>query len=241
MTTLESLKNGGGGSSSTAAKPRASRAKKPSPASNLVPGVAKIQRNFASSFLSGAGAGLFGSPQSADPLAEIKERMRLVEQIRGYHEKFADKLGPLDNKQYQAFNAESNVDVLREHILMLQRKLAAPFAEGMLRELFLDSLAAGEVFFHKYLPILDPKLDINFTGTSMWLREHPDEIESELKELSILWQEWLCNGPGTRLILKTIKTAYTMHIVNTSYGGPKGGSPAAQVVNDEQRDKYKNL
>jgi hypothetical protein len=175
---------------------------------------------------------------------ETIKRSRLIHCIQGYHDKFPQFGGALTPDQIAQLHKIKDPDELVFRLEQMQKEIASPYAEGIFRELFLDCVTAGEYFFTHMLPRVRPDLNFKVQGTSFHLRSHPEEIDTEIKELSILWAEWLQQGPFARLIVKTIRAAYMMHITNVTLEAGeqrKGMNPGTSGVNQEMRNKFASL
>jgi hypothetical protein len=143
---------------------------------------------------------------------EQKERASLFKQLEGYYNKFPEKVIIKDTKKW----AKATNDELREEVKRFQSSISTPYAEFIVRTGVLWIVDAIEKYAADI--VLD-KAGYNIQGISAVLNNIPVEeggidISDEIKELAILWGEYLNQGPKMRLVVKVLQAAKVANEIN---------------------------
>lgn len=132
-----------------------------------------------------------------DPKA--KERQRKVRVLQGYYTKFKGLIGESasDKKKVEEFLAHASNEDLDGEIARVQSEIAAPFTEQVCEKavFFLLSIAEDIVSKHFWFYFGD------ITGATQDCKEDGD-LETEITEIAILWDDWLRSGPYSRAFIK---------------------------------------
>lgn len=185
------------------------------------------------------------SVKQQEVLAESKYRMRLIDMISGYYEKFPKFGGKLSIDQINQLYAQRDPAILELKLKELQEGVSTPFGEEVLRQLYLQFVSFSEIVVsaatskYKYSSTVTMGIlgNMNPQGTANFLRANPDYYDEEIKELSILYKEMFTQGPLLRLFVKTIKAMYMVNKTNTLVKkmADKG------VCTEEEYEEYANL
>jgi hypothetical protein len=180
-----------------------------------------------------------------EELAETKYKMKLVDMISGYYEKFPKFGGRLGPDQINQLYAQKDPAMLELRLKELQEGLSTPFGEEVLRQLYLQFVSFSEIVVsaatskYKYSSTVTMGFlgNLNPQGTANFLRANPEYYDEEIKELSILYKEMFTQGPLTRLFVKTIKAMYMVNKTNTvvKQMADKG------VCTEKEYEEYANL
>lgn len=160
---------------------------------------------------------------------EHAERIRLFKVMEGYYLKFPNLVS---SKKPQSWAKATNEE-LREEVRRFQQSISQPYAEFICR----SCIMYGVEFLEKVCKDMD--LGYSIQGMSEILNTAPEEggidISDEIKELSILWGEYLNQGPKMRLLVKLIQAAHTAHVLNKQMARitPEGM--------DKMKEKYEDL
>lgn len=138
-----------------------------------------------------------------DPAVAEAARLRRI--VLRYYEKFAGA-APGNAAACKKFLDSASLEMLQEELKRCQYLVAAPF-----------SAKICDVFVHKMMEALEevaahfvPGGD-SIKGTTREMKERGD-LEVEIEEISILWEDWLARGPYGRIIIKYIEAA-SLHAV----------------------------
>lgn len=134
-------------------------------------------------------------PEFEPPIDEEKER--LYRQIKGYYNNFPWLLETYDRKT--KITSASTTNALREEIKRCQTEMSLKRALNTIR--ILDTVVVSLV---GQLSIWAGITDIPFEMFLAHAKATRDEVDEELRELAVLYHEYLELGPEARYVLKRV-------------------------------------
>lgn len=161
----------------------------------------------------------------AAPMDSAKEAIKLQEARAGkiktltmYYDKFPH-VAPSKANQTKFFET-ADLAALDVELKRCQGAVSGEFTETICKELILDGMGLMDMFVQKYGQLFAanaPQLQVTlaaWSGTAcptpaQFFRNNPQELEVEIAEIAILWDDWLRRGPYVRLLVKYIR--YVWH------------------------------
>lgn len=165
---------------------------------------------------------------------ENRERAQLLQWLEGYYTKFPEKVMEKNPKKWlKATNQE-----LKDEVRRFQSAISIPYAEWFCK--------TGIIYFAEFMEkmysnVLAPSIGTDYDITNMHkLFIIPEEdggisIDDEVKELAVLWGDWLIHGPKMRLCIKLFQAASAANTMNKSMNN---------ITSDElgkMKEKYEDL
>lgn len=140
--------------------------------------------------------------------AAAQQRIANLQKIYSYYNAFPH-VCVMNKKQWDSWSSTADDLQVQGELKRISDTLAMPSAYNNMTFVFKYLCGAVE----KASVELFPKMgiyDCDLSGISEELFKDPAFLEPELKELSIVYQDWLTQGPKTRLLIKTMQAYYAI-------------------------------
>jgi hypothetical protein len=174
---------------------------------------------------------LRGDNPEADLRKAASKRNSSLQKIYNYYQQFP-YLVQKKEKEYQTWAANADQGAIDLELHRIQTALAAPSAQNNLTHIVRFGCMCLERASVELLPSMGFGYDYNMSGLTEELFRDPNYLAPELKELSVVWQDWLIQGPHTRLLLKVFQGMMAVQKA-------RGMAGKALLLEEHRREKGK--